>query len=453
MAVCTYCRSTVLRAGVAQIGKLSEIIDDFTPLQLGTTGSWKGRQFTVMGRLRLKYADGAWNEWSIAFQDGSAGWLSDASGQFVLTRRNGTVEPPLGVAELLPGRNININKQKYVVTDSRSCLCIGGEGELHEAASDGKQFISVDLRQLGGNGFITFDYSDVPASVYLGVACSMSELMLSNLRTVEAIERATTHLQAGVNSFECPSCGAALAYHPGICLCIACSFCHALSNIEGERRTVMLKQQELDQRAPTLTLGATGLLRGEQYQIIGFMVQCDNEGISWEEYLLYCNAGSFLWLTLAEGQWYLGELQNRLPDERGDQLYLDGKLYRMQSQYRASTKYVLGEFNWQVKVGDEVQVVEWRSGNSILSRETYQNEQTWTLSAILPAAVVAKAYGLPLADTQKSTAIIPWHWILSAWGVAFFVDICAHLLGRGSIVALVIAAVALWYPKHFFEPK
>jgi hypothetical protein len=57
MAVCSYCRATVLRDGAstANIGKLSEVLDDFSPIQLGTGGIWKGKYFTVVGRLRLEY--------------------------------------------------------------------------------------------------------------------------------------------------------------------------------------------------------------------------------------------------------------------------------------------------------------------------------------------------------------------------------------------------------------
>ena len=64
LAVCSYCRSTVLRDGtrVADLGKLSEILDDFSPVQVGTGGTWKAKPVTVIGRLRLKYEDGKTEE-------------------------------------------------------------------------------------------------------------------------------------------------------------------------------------------------------------------------------------------------------------------------------------------------------------------------------------------------------------------------------------------------------
>jgi hypothetical protein len=445
----------VLRDGAsaANIGKLSEILDDFSAIQLGTGGYWKNRHFTVIGRLRLKYADGAWNEWSIEFQDRSLGWLSDASGQFVVTQKNAAVKPPVEPDQLPVGRNINVNKQKYVVTDARTCMCIGGEGELPGAASDGKEFTSVDLRSVGGNGFITFDYSDVPPSVYVGAACSREELRFSNLRTDEEIGRATGKLKGAVANFDCPSCGASLEYHPGFGQTVACTYCRAVVALEGDRREVVQKQEELDQRTPFIPLGSNGTLRGKVYQAIGFMAQSDDEGSAWEEYLLFSKDGGFLWLTHADEIWYLGEVLNSLPDERGTEVYHDRKLFRKLSEYRSKTTFVLGEFNWRVKTGDEVQVTEWISKNTNLSHETYQNEVTWTLSARLPAAIVAKSFGLPLAeDTPKNipTDGIPWSWVLTAWVAVFIVDVCAHLMGRGSIAALLFAGLALWLPKRIF---
>jgi hypothetical protein len=356
--------------------------------------------------------------------------------------------------QLQAGRNININGQKYVVTDVRKCFCIGGEGELQEAAHDGKEFASVDLRAVGGNGFITFDYSDVPPSVYTGEACSRGELELSNLRSNEAIEQATGKLTGGVTGFDCPSCGASLEYHPGFGETVACPSCKAIVGLEGERRTVVLKQDELAQRQPFLPLGTTGAIRGGKYEIIGFMSRSDGEGSEWEEYILFSKGFGFLWLTHSDDDWYLGEVLNGLPDDRGEQVYHAGKLYRQESEYTATTTFVLGEFNWRVKIGDEVRVTEWSTGGSLLSRESYKDEVTWTTSAKIPQGVIGKFFGLPLTDKVSKTigngSGIPWSWIFAAWGVAFLLDASAHLIGNGSFMAMIVAALALWAPKRFF---
>ena len=460
LAICSFCRATVLRDGqsAAAMGKLSEILDDFSPIQLGTQGAWKAKRFTVIGRLRLQYADGAWNEWAVEFQDGSSGWLSDASAQFVVTRRADKAQPPAPLEQLQAGRNISINNQKYLVSDARSCICVGGEGELPEPAHDGKEFRSVDLRAIGGSGFITFDYSDEPPSVYAGEACAGADLGLTNLRSQEQIEQATAKLKGGVSGFACPSCGASLEYHAGFGETVACSFCKAVVALEGERRSVVLKQDELAQRQPTIPLGTKGKLRGSSYEAIGFMARSDGEGEAWEEYLLFAPGAGFLWLTHAADDWYLGAVLNGLPEERGDKLYYAGKAYRKDAEYTATTTFVLGEFNWRVKLADAVAVSEWSAGDATLSRESYQEEVSWTLSAKLSQDTIAAAFGLPLAKAnaaapEATAEAIPWRWVLLAWGAAFLLDLSAQVVGKGDLAALLLAALVLWLPRRVFGGK
>jgi Zn-finger nucleic acid-binding protein len=467
MAVCTYCRSTVLRDGatVENIGKLSEILDDFSPIQLGTGGKWNAKPFNVIGRLRKKYEDGAWNEWCVEFADGTTGWLADASGQYVMTRRTPS-RPPVAMDQMQVGRAINVSGQRYVVTDARTCVCIGGEGELPEAANDNKEFLSVDLRAVGGNGFITFDYSDEPPSVYAGEACARTDLALTNLRPDDVIDIATGKLKGGVIPFDCPNCGASLEYHAGFGETIACPTCKAVVALEGERQTVLTKQNELAQRQPSLPLGAKGAIKGANYEIIGFMARSDNEGSHWEEYLLFSMGAGFLWLTHADGVWYLGEVLNSLPDDRGDEVHFAGKLYRKLYDYTASTTYVLGEFNWRVKIGDAVGVTEWGAGASSLARETYQNEVTWTSSEKIAQAEVAKifAVSLPEQASKWSTVAsggaidsvigggngIPTNWVIGACVIAYFIY---DVIDGASFMALLVAVGALWAPWFFFRER
>ena len=73
-AVCSFCRSTLVREGDAlrRIGESAELFDDHSPLQLGASGVFQGEAFTLLGRLQLAYADGRWNEWHALFANGRA---------------------------------------------------------------------------------------------------------------------------------------------------------------------------------------------------------------------------------------------------------------------------------------------------------------------------------------------------------------------------------------------
>src|ERR1700761_7371375 len=87
MAVCESCRSTLLKQGeaVERIGEMATVFEDYSPLQLGATGRYASRLFTLLGRIQLRYDAGYWTEWYAAFDDGTFGWLSDASGQYAIT--------------------------------------------------------------------------------------------------------------------------------------------------------------------------------------------------------------------------------------------------------------------------------------------------------------------------------------------------------------------------------
>ena len=63
-AVCAFCQSTLVRHGgnLENLGRMADLIEDTSPIQLGTEGVFKGVHFAVIGRIQLRYAAGLWNE-------------------------------------------------------------------------------------------------------------------------------------------------------------------------------------------------------------------------------------------------------------------------------------------------------------------------------------------------------------------------------------------------------
>jgi hypothetical protein len=61
-AVCSFCRSTVVRSGdtLQRLGKMAEVFEDYSPLQLFATGRFGDRPFTLVGRLQYRSSSGAW---------------------------------------------------------------------------------------------------------------------------------------------------------------------------------------------------------------------------------------------------------------------------------------------------------------------------------------------------------------------------------------------------------
>ena len=70
---------------LARIGKMAELFDDFSPLQLFAAGRIQDQPFTLVGRLQYSYAGGRWTEWIAALDGDRTGILSEDNGAFVFS--------------------------------------------------------------------------------------------------------------------------------------------------------------------------------------------------------------------------------------------------------------------------------------------------------------------------------------------------------------------------------
>jgi hypothetical protein len=71
-----------------------------------------------------------------------------------------------------------------------------------------------------------------------------------------------------------------------------------------------------------------------------------------------------------------------------------GKNFRPFSASVATTSYVMGEFPWQVRVGDSAVTMDFIAPPLMLSSETTDNERTWSLGEYTDGALLWQAFGL-----------------------------------------------------------
>ena len=89
-AVCGYCQSTVVRSGdvLTRLGKMAELFDDHSPLQLMASGRAKldGKEQTFHPHRAAAVQDrgaGVWTEWVAFLQDGTMASLGEDNGAYV----------------------------------------------------------------------------------------------------------------------------------------------------------------------------------------------------------------------------------------------------------------------------------------------------------------------------------------------------------------------------------
>jgi hypothetical protein len=184
--VCSFCTSMLVRTDVdlESIGKMAALLPDMSLLQIGTRGRLKGKLFEVIGKHRLQWEDGAWNEWYVLFDDGRTGWLAEAQGFFMMSFLSDYTVNVSSANELKPGQELNLGKETFVVEDIKSAKSLGAIGELPVQTFQGKNTISVDLS--GPNEtFASLDFSGSVATVYLGQYVDFDEFKFDNLKELD----------------------------------------------------------------------------------------------------------------------------------------------------------------------------------------------------------------------------------------------------------------------------
>lgn len=372
---------------------MADLLEDYSPLQINTEGQYKGGKFTVIGRVQYQYTEGVWNEWYILFSNGKSGWLSEASGNYVMSfvvAQHDITAPAdsyqISAYKIIAG-------QKFTVTGIEKARCIAGEGELPFRVHSGFDTVVVDLTN--ETSFASIDFSDAKPTLFLGEQVVLSELFLKGLR--ETKSKAVT-----VKSFKCPACAAPVTVNITNTQTIVCNSCTALLDVSDKNVKTLRKYQNAANVKPRIELGSIGRFDGVDYQVTGFMRRQVAESVyksQWDEYLLYHPIQGFRWLIEAKGHWNLATQIQKFPkisnnwSNSSSEVYLE-KRFKHYEKYKSKVAYVLGEFYWRVSLDDATEVNDFISPPSMLSQEKTGKEVGWTQAEYIEYRDVETAFKL-----------------------------------------------------------
>ncbi|MDX1960865.1 MAG: DUF4178 domain-containing protein [Leptospiraceae bacterium] len=183
--VCSYCNSTLVRKdkSVEALGKISDMLQDLSPIQIGSTGILKDKKFTVLGKQKISYPEGVWNEYFLGFGDESTAWLSESQGEYMVSKLIDSVSIP-EKNDVHPGGSLTIDKIKYNVIDKRKVVCVGILGELPEQILVGEKFVSVDLIS-GVSQFANIGYFIDGKKFFKGSYYEFEDFQFQNLRKID----------------------------------------------------------------------------------------------------------------------------------------------------------------------------------------------------------------------------------------------------------------------------
>ncbi len=402
-AVCSFCRSTIVREGEAlrKIGESAELFDDHSPLQLGAGGKYQGSGFTLVGRLQYRYKDGTWNEWHALFDSGRSGWLSEDNGRYVIAFDAPLDGAPPPAEQLRPGMQQVVAGQPWAVASVTAAKLIAAQGELPFKPNTERGFVVADLRSTRDE-VGTLDYSDANAPKWsIGRSVAISELAMTGLA-----ENAEKTLKA--RSIECPSCGTSLEIKLSTTQSIVCHQCHAVVDLTSAGGGVggdLAHYAQDNGNEPQIPLGRMGTLKlgkiARAWQVVGYVERCEegeDEQSFWREYLLYHREEGFAFLVDAEDGWSWAAPITGVPTLAGDIARYQGVPYRKLYDYTGRITYVLGEFYWQLKRGERTQNTDYQGSGGAsqkrLNRESTEGEIVWSAGETLNADEVVKAFRL-----------------------------------------------------------
>jgi len=405
-AVCPFCRSMVVRhdVNVEAIGEMAALPPDLSPLQIGTKGEIDGQGFTLIGRVRLAYDEGSWNEWCALFGDNRIGWVAETQGFFMVSFEVAwPAQFPTDAGELTVGRAIEIEQEAYTVMDCKETVCLGSEGELPIVAPPQRKMTSVDCMGTDGQ-FASAQYAEADKKLFVGRYAHFDELKFSELKPVPGWTDGLAEPKRNeTTSLKCPNCSAAVVLRAaGFSMSATCGSCGSLIDTATPDLRLIRRAREKQRMNPRIPIGQRGMLFGVNYEVIGFQ-HVKDEYSGWLEYLLFNPWQGFVWLVNYGGHWtFVRRLIER--PEVAEGIYsssaahakFKGESYRIFADSKVTTDYVLGEFYWKVAVGMAARVTDFVHPPRILSRESYPKlvEETWSQGEYIQPEMVQKAFNL-----------------------------------------------------------
>lgn len=203
-----------------------------------------------------------------------------------------------------------------------------------------------------------------------------------------------------VSALNCASCGAGIELHAqGWAVSVVCAACGAQLDATDPNLRV-LQYGERVRLTPRIPLGTRGTWKGAPWEVIGCQVvtiTVDESDYSWTEYVCFNPYRGFLYLSEYQGHWnVITKLRRRPVRTEGTQptVSFDGRTFKHFQSAVARTTAALGEFPWELRVGDAVAVEDFVDPPLLLSAEASEGEVTWSLGTYVRPEVIREAFGL-----------------------------------------------------------
>ncbi len=201
-------------------------------------------------------------------------------------------------------------------------------------------------------------------------------------------------------SLSCPSCGAAIELHTqGWAASVACASCNSVLDASDPNLRILQEHASAVRIVPRIPLGSRGTWHGASWAVVGFQqvtITVEGTDYSWTEYVCFNPYRGFLYLSEYQGHWNVIEKLRRRPvvDTSGARpvARFDERTYKHFQTATAHTTFALGEFPWELRVGDSIVARDYVDPPYILSAEASDGEVTWSRGTYTSAEQLMAAF-------------------------------------------------------------
>lgn len=473
VVICPYCRSAVARTDreLKDLGKVAELVETGSPLDIGVRGKWKDVPFELTGRAQLGHEmGGQWDEWYATFANGWLGWLAEAQGRFYLTFQypmpQGVTLPPFEQLQLGQAINGLPWPTPMIVAETGRATALGAKGEIPYLLTPGETYYYADLSGVNA-AFGTLDYNESPPLIFLGQQTTLEELGITTTRTPERAER-----RVDAAALSCPNCAGPLELRaPDKTERVTCPNCNSLLDV-NQGKLQFLKALEKPWFQPLIPLGSVGEVPEGKMTVIGAMARSVTiEGVQyfWSEYLLYQPQIGFRWLVHSDDHWnYVYAAPPGEVLDEGKAATFRNKRYKIFQDAQAKVEVVLGEFYWKVETGETVRGLDYVAPPFMLSQEVstvYVNvtdpntgstvrqktgEINWSLGKYMPVAEVEKAFSI--TGLPRPSGVAPNQPYKNWWVYKYWIIFMVLLLLFGFLAVVVSGSTKEVYTQSVTLP-
>jgi hypothetical protein len=172
--VCEYCDNVIVwdQQGVKLSGKQSRLTEGFSRFYRGATGTIRGQQFQVLGRVRYSFGRGFWDEWYLILDSGKCVWVTEDNHEFAMQEIHQSGNQFGHFSNYVVGEDVKINGEGFRIQEIDTAVCLGIEGALPKEILPQEKYPYIDGSSFDGTKTFGLEYDGAeknsPPTLYIG---------------------------------------------------------------------------------------------------------------------------------------------------------------------------------------------------------------------------------------------------------------------------------------------